>query len=79
MEEGYPSSDHFRSIPKPGDFKRSRGISFMKIFFDTSAFVKRYATEPGSDDVMDLCRQADSLALSIICLPEMVSTLRRLL
>ena len=51
----------------------------MKIFFDTSAFVKRYVTEPGSDDVMDLCRRADRLALSIICLPEMVSTLRRLL
>ncbi len=51
----------------------------MKIFFDTSAFVKRYVTETGSDDVIELCHRADRLALSIICLPEMVSTLRRLL
>ena len=50
----------------------------MKIFFDTSAFVKRYVTETGSDDVIELCHRADRLALSIICLPEMVSTLRRL-
>lgn len=50
----------------------------MKIFFDTSAFVKRYIEEPGSEDVLNLCRQADDLLLSIICLPEMISALSRL-
>ena len=50
----------------------------MKVFFDTSAFVKRYVDEPGSNEVIKICRQADMLILSIICLPEMISTLRRL-
>ena len=51
----------------------------MKIFFDTSAFVKRYVDEPNSDRVIEICRQADRLILSIICLPEIISTLNRLL
>jgi predicted nucleic acid-binding protein len=50
----------------------------MKAFFDTSAFVKRYVEEPGSDRVQDLCAGADSLALSVLCFPEMISTLNRL-
>lgn len=50
----------------------------MKVFFDTSAFVKRYVSEQGSEKVFDICRQADSLVLSVICLPEMISTLKRL-
>ena len=50
----------------------------MKVFFDASAFVKRYINEPGSNEVIKICRQADQLILSIICLPEMISTLSRL-
>jgi hypothetical protein len=50
----------------------------MRIFFDTSAFVKRYVEEPGSERVADICRSADSLMLSIICIPEVISTLNRL-
>lgn len=50
----------------------------MKAFFDTSAFVKRYVEEPGSERVQALCAAADSLALSVLCLPEMISTLNRL-
>jgi hypothetical protein len=50
----------------------------MRVFFDTSAFVKRYIEEPGTDKVVEICRQADSLVLCMICLPEMVSTLNRL-
>ena len=50
----------------------------MKVFLDTSAFAKRYVAEPGSDQVMDLCQQADSLFVSVICLPELISTLSRL-
>lgn len=51
----------------------------MKVFLDTSAFAKRYVAEQGSDKVMQLCQQADSLIVSVICLPELVSTLSRLL
>jgi len=50
----------------------------MRVFFDTSAFAKRYIREDGSQQVLALCGQADALAVSVICLPEMVSTLSRL-
>lgn len=51
----------------------------MKVFLDTSAFAKRYVAEQGSDKVLELCQQADSLIVSVICLPELISTLSRLL
>jgi len=50
----------------------------MRAFFDTSAFVKRYIEEPGSERVMEICGEAEHLVLSLICLPEMISTLNRL-
>lgn len=50
----------------------------MKMFLDTSAFAKRYVAETGSDKVLELCNQADSLVVSAICYPELVSTLSRL-
>ena len=50
----------------------------MKVFLDTSAFAKRYVAEQGSDKVLAMCQQADTLVVSIICLPELVSTLSRL-
>lgn len=50
----------------------------MRVFLDTSAFAKRYVSEPGSDKVMALCQKADSLVVSVICLPELISTLSRL-
>jgi len=50
----------------------------MRVFLDTSAFVKRYIEEPGTDKVVEICIEADSLVLCVICLPEMISTLNRL-
>ncbi len=50
----------------------------MKVFFDTSALVKRYIEEPGSAQVAETCLNADVLIVSIVCLPEMISTFRRL-
>lgn len=50
----------------------------MKVFLDTSAFAKRYVAEHGSDEVLALCQQADKLVVSVICLPELISTLSRL-
>ena len=50
----------------------------MKVFFDTSAFAKRYVAEAGSDKVAELCQQADTVVVSVICLPELISTLSRL-
>jgi uncharacterized protein len=50
----------------------------VKLFLDTSAFAKRYIVESGSDKVLKLCRSAERLAVSVICLPELASTLNRL-
>lgn len=50
----------------------------MRVFFDTSAFVKRYIEEPGTEQVFEICDRAEQLALCVICLPEMISTLSRL-
>lgn len=50
----------------------------MKVFLDTSAFAKRYVAEQKSDKVTKLCQQADSLIVSVVCLPELISTLSRL-
>src|SRR4030043_1560056 len=50
----------------------------MKVFFDSSAFAKRYIMEPGSDKVEKICSQSAMLGLSSICLPEIISALSRL-
>ena len=50
----------------------------MKVFLDTSAFAKRYIAEKNPDQVLALCEKADSLGVSVICLPEILSTLTRL-
>ena len=50
----------------------------MNIFFDSSAFAKRYIDEPGTDKVVKACQDAAMIAVSSICLPEIVSALCRL-
>lgn len=50
----------------------------MRVFFDSSAFVKRYVREEGSDVVLSWCDQATELCLSGIALPEMISAFCRL-
>lgn len=50
----------------------------MRVFFDTSAFVKRYVSEPGTDAVLDWCEQATEIGLSGIALPEIISAFCRL-
>ena len=51
----------------------------MRLFLDSSAMVKRYIDEPGSETVDTLCSQAMELGISVICLPEVVSALCRLI
>ncbi len=50
----------------------------MRMFFDTSALVKRYIEEPESDTVARLLEGAESLIVSALFLPECVSAFRRL-
>jgi predicted nucleic acid-binding protein len=50
----------------------------MLIFFDTSAFVKRYVNEPGTDNVLAWCDKATEIGLAGIALPEIISAFCRL-
>lgn len=50
----------------------------MRVFFDTSAWAKRYLREPGSDKVEGALRDASEATVSLLCPPELVSALSRL-
>lgn len=50
----------------------------MRVFFDSSAFVKRYVSETGTEAVMAWCDRATEIGLSAIALPEIVSAFCRL-
>ncbi len=50
----------------------------MRTCFDSSAFAKRYIRESGSEQVEEICLQTTALAVSAICLPEIISALCRL-
>jgi predicted nucleic acid-binding protein len=50
----------------------------MRVFFDSSAFVKRYVNEAGTDAVLQWCDQATEIILSGIALPELISSFCRL-
>lgn len=50
----------------------------MRIFLDSSALAKRYVEEPGTERVLSLCRGADEIILSGLCVPELISGFNRL-
>jgi predicted nucleic acid-binding protein len=50
----------------------------MRVFFDSSAFAKRYVSEAGTKNVLDWCDRATEICLSAIALPEIISAFRRL-
>lgn len=50
----------------------------MRVFFDSSAFVKRYVSEAGTEAVLAWCDRASEIGLSGIALPEIVSAFCRL-
>lgn len=49
----------------------------MRLFFDSSAFAKRFIEESGSDEVESLCVDASVISVSSICFPEIISALNR--
>jgi PIN domain nuclease of toxin-antitoxin system len=49
----------------------------LNVFFDSSALAKRYIDEKGSDRVQAILSSASALAVSVICVPEIVSALCR--
>ena len=50
----------------------------MRVYFDSSAFAKRYIEEAGSEAVLQWCDKATELAISVIAVPELVSAFCRL-
>lgn len=50
----------------------------MRVFFDSSAFVKRYVSEAGSEVVLAWCDSANEIGLSGIALAEIISAFCRL-
>ena len=51
----------------------------MKTYLDSSAFAKRLIEENGSNGVESICASASELGLSVLCVPEIISALRRCL
>lgn len=49
----------------------------MRTYFDTSAMVKGYLREEGTDQVLELIESSDSMGACVICLPELISALCR--
>lgn len=50
----------------------------MRVYFDSSAFAKRYINESGTTEVLAWCDQAAELVLSVIAIPELISAFCRL-
>ena len=50
----------------------------MRVFFDSSAFAKRYIREGGTEAVLAWCDRATEICLSAIALPEIISAMCRL-
>jgi predicted nucleic acid-binding protein len=49
----------------------------VNIFADSSALAKRYFANEKSEDFDELLQRADSLTVSVLCLPEIISALCR--
>ena len=49
----------------------------MNLFTDSSALAKRYIADEKSEELDGLLQSADSMAVSVLCLPEIVSALCR--
>jgi len=49
----------------------------MRVYFDSSSFIKRFVYETGSEETDEALRSTSELGLSIVCLPELISAFSR--
>jgi predicted nucleic acid-binding protein len=56
---------------------RGKAEVTLNVFLDSSALAKRYIEEKGSDQVQAILYSASAFAVSVICLPELISALCR--
>jgi uncharacterized protein len=76
MEASRFEAGQSRRIAQQGDFGRKAEVT-LNVFFDSSALAKRYVEEKGSNRVQAILSTASSLAVSVICIPEIISALCR--
>ena len=76
MEAARFEVDLSRRIAQQGDFGGKAEVT-LNVFFDSSALAKRYVEEKGSDQVQAILSSASALAVSVTCIPEIVSALCR--
>ena len=50
----------------------------MRVFFDSSALVKRHIAEPGTPEVLAWLGRADDVVIGILAVPEVISAFARL-
>lgn len=50
----------------------------MRVFVDSSALVKRYINEKGSERVDLVCAEASEIAICVLAMPEIISSFCRL-
>lgn len=50
----------------------------MRVYFDPSAYAKRYIQEHGTLEVIEWCDRATELVLSVVAIPELISALCRM-
>ena len=50
----------------------------MRLFLDSSALIKRYIAERGTERVVRFCSGAEEIVLSVVCAPELISAFQRL-
>src|SRR5688572_24513995 len=65
-----------RCLAQQGDFGGKAEVA-LNVFVDSSALAKRYIEEKGSDQVQAILSSASVLAVSVICVPEIISALCR--
>jgi uncharacterized protein len=78
MEKARAENEIEGNQPQQGGSGRKGEKQVMNLFFDASAFVKRYIDESGSDEIEHLCAGADDVGVSILLPIEIVSTFSRL-
>ncbi|HZJ38233.1 MAG TPA: type II toxin-antitoxin system VapC family toxin [Chthoniobacterales bacterium] len=76
MEAARFEVDQSRCIAQQGNFAGKAEVA-LNVFFDSSALAKRYVEEKGSERVQAILSSASTLAVSVICIPEIVSALYR--
>jgi hypothetical protein len=76
MEAARLEIDPSWRIAQQGDFAGKANVA-LNVFFDSSALAKRYIVETGSDRIEAILSSASALAVSVICIPEIIYALCR--